>query len=304
MPVPPDEVARILAALGFAAADAPGPAWRVTVPGWRPDVARPEDLIEEVGRHHGFEHLPATFPPVLQPPAPSDRAHRPRRARPAHAAGGRILRVDHLRVHRRDGGRAVRRRDAAGPPGQSAVGDLRGDAAQPAARAGRARSATTAATSSATCSCSRSPPRSRRDGERRSLGAAWTGAAGGDHWSGHRRDVDFFDVTGLAEAVLAGFGAGADLRAGRHRLAGRRTRRPGRRRRRAGGHRRAAGAGHRRRARRAARRRRLRGRARPRSAHRAGAARLDPRRADAALPVDRARRVAARARHLVCRHRS
>ena len=32
------------------------------------------------------------------------------------------------------------------------------------------------------------------DGERRSLGAAWTGAAAGDHWSGHRRDVDFFDL--------------------------------------------------------------------------------------------------------------
>ncbi len=70
MPVPADEVARILTALGLRrgrpqrAGD-----WQVTVPGWRPDVARPEDLIEEVGRHHGFEHLPATFPPVLQAPA-------------------------------------------------------------------------------------------------------------------------------------------------------------------------------------------------------------------------------------------
>ena len=137
MPVPPGEAARILAALGFAAADAPGPAWRVTVPGWRPDVARPEDLIEEVGRHHGFEHLPATFPPVLQAPGPSDARIARDARRPAHAAGGRILRGDHLRVHRRVLGRAVRRRVAAGPPGQSAVGDLRGDAAQPVARAGR-----------------------------------------------------------------------------------------------------------------------------------------------------------------------
>ena len=43
------------------------------MPGWRPDVARPEDIVEEVGRHHGFEHLPATFPPVFQAPAESDR---------------------------------------------------------------------------------------------------------------------------------------------------------------------------------------------------------------------------------------
>ena len=37
---------------------------------------------------------------------------------------------------------------------------------------------------------------------------------------------------------------------------------------------------------------------------RAGAARFHPRRAAAALPVGRARRIAPRARHLVCRHRS
>ena len=65
-----------------------GPAWRVTVPGWRPDVARPEDLIEEVGRHHGFEHLPATFPPVLQAPAAvRSRASPATRASAAHARG-------------------------------------------------------------------------------------------------------------------------------------------------------------------------------------------------------------------------
>ena len=80
MPVPPAEVERLLGALGFAlAADGAAPAWRVTVPGWRPDVVRPEDVIEEVGRHHGFEHLPATFPPVHQAPPPSD----PRIARDA-----------------------------------------------------------------------------------------------------------------------------------------------------------------------------------------------------------------------------
>jgi phenylalanyl-tRNA synthetase beta chain len=38
-------------------------------------------------------------------------------------------------------------------------------------------------------------------GERRTLAAAWTGAAAGDHWSGHRRDVDMFDITGTVEAL-------------------------------------------------------------------------------------------------------
>ena len=88
MPVPADEVgpdpggARLRRRRRGA-----GPAWRVTVPGWRPDVARPEDLIEEVGRHHGFEHLPATFPPVLQAPA----AVRSRASPATRASGARML---------------------------------------------------------------------------------------------------------------------------------------------------------------------------------------------------------------------
>jgi phenylalanyl-tRNA synthetase beta chain len=34
----------------------------VTVPTFRPDITRPIDLIEEVARVHGFEHVPATLP--------------------------------------------------------------------------------------------------------------------------------------------------------------------------------------------------------------------------------------------------
>jgi phenylalanyl-tRNA synthetase beta chain len=42
---------------------------------------------------------------------------------------------------------------------------------------------------------------SRRDGERRSLACAWTGAATPEHWSGGARDVDFFDMKGLIERI-------------------------------------------------------------------------------------------------------
>jgi phenylalanyl-tRNA synthetase beta chain len=212
MPVPPDEVARLLAALGFTAVEAPGPSWQVTVPGWRPDVARPEDLIEEVGRHHGFEHLPATFPPVLQPPAPSDpRIARDARVRRTLLATGFSEAINFGFMDETaaapfaDGSPAIRlanplsetfavMRPSVLPGLVAAVGHNRrhgqrdvqlfeiGTAFAPA-------------------------------GERRSLGAAWTGAAAGDHWSGHRRDVDFFDLTGLAEAVLAGFGLAATFEA-------------------------------------------------------------------------------------------
>ena len=61
----------------------------ITVPSWRVDIARPVDVIEEVGRHDGFEHLPATFPAVEQPPPPSDpRIARDARARRAMTAMG------------------------------------------------------------------------------------------------------------------------------------------------------------------------------------------------------------------------
>jgi phenylalanyl-tRNA synthetase beta chain len=46
-------------------------------------------------------------------------------------------------------------------------------------------------------------------GERRALAAAWTGTAGGDHGSGGRREVDFYDVKGVAQQVCAALGVEA-----------------------------------------------------------------------------------------------
>jgi phenylalanyl-tRNA synthetase beta chain len=43
-------------------------------------------------------------------------------------------------------------------------------------------------------------------GETRGAGLAWTGHAGPDHWSGGAREVDFFDVKGIAEQVCAALG--------------------------------------------------------------------------------------------------
>ncbi len=170
MPVSPDEVERILAALGFTTqAEAGGDAWRVTVPGWRPDVTRPEDLIEEVGRHHGFEHLPATFPPVSQAPPPSDpRIARDAVARRAMLALGFSEAISFAFIEAAaaapfsDGGAADRAR-------QSALRDVRRDAAERAGRRHRRRQPQSPARPAR-----RAPVRGRhRLRERRESAARW-----------------------------------------------------------------------------------------------------------------------------------
>ncbi len=65
VPVPRPEVERLLSALGFVAAPK-DQRLAVQVPGWRPDVTREVDLIEEVARLRGYQ----TFPDELRPYRP------------------------------------------------------------------------------------------------------------------------------------------------------------------------------------------------------------------------------------------
>jgi phenylalanyl-tRNA synthetase beta chain len=223
MPVPPAEVERILASLGFTpAGDDTARAWRVTVPGWRPDVARAEDLIEEVGRHHGFEHLPATFPPVHQAPPPSDaRIARDARVRKVMLGMGFSEAISFAFIDERAavafaGGAPLV--TLANPLSETFAvmrpGLLPGvvDAVSHNRRHGR-RDVRLFEIATAFA----------RDGERRSLAAAWTGEAAGDHWSGARRDVDFFDMKGVVEQACASLGVAAafELTARDYLVAGR-----------------------------------------------------------------------------------
>jgi phenylalanyl-tRNA synthetase beta chain len=56
-----DDVRRYLEPIGFACAPVRG-GWRVTIPSWRPDSELEIDVIEEVGRHHGYSNIPRTVP--------------------------------------------------------------------------------------------------------------------------------------------------------------------------------------------------------------------------------------------------
>ncbi len=58
--IPPDRVREILTALGFLCHHLPPERYSVQPPYWRPDVQIPDDVIEDLVRIYGYEHLPAT----------------------------------------------------------------------------------------------------------------------------------------------------------------------------------------------------------------------------------------------------
>ena len=210
MDVPDNAVERILTSLGFGVSkpQSPGPkspdGWDVTPPSWRVDMHRQVDLIEEVGRHYGFEHLPATFPGVDQAPPPSDpRIARDRRARTALLAMGfseaiTLAFIEAAAAEPFTNGLALV--TLANPLSEKFTtmrpSLLPGviDAISHNRRHGRADVRLFEIGT-------RFSPR----GETRGAGFGWTGLAAPEHWSGGRRAVDFADIKGVVEQLTAVF---------------------------------------------------------------------------------------------------
>ena len=73
--IDPAEVSRILVALGLKSEGGPPEAPRFRAPSWRSDLDREIDLIEEVARIHGYEHIPEDRPVPLAgaPKGPRER---------------------------------------------------------------------------------------------------------------------------------------------------------------------------------------------------------------------------------------
>jgi phenylalanyl-tRNA synthetase beta chain len=87
--VPARETADILGKLGFGVTGN-GP-WTAAVPSWRPDVIGEADLVEEVTRVYGFDHIPTTSLPRLSAtskPVRTQMQQRVPHARRALAARG------------------------------------------------------------------------------------------------------------------------------------------------------------------------------------------------------------------------
>jgi phenylalanyl-tRNA synthetase beta chain len=60
-PVPDDDVVRILGRLGFNPRSNPD-GWTTSVPSFRHDMEREEDLIEEIARQYGYDRFPSKIP--------------------------------------------------------------------------------------------------------------------------------------------------------------------------------------------------------------------------------------------------
>jgi phenylalanyl-tRNA synthetase beta chain len=165
---------------------------------------RQVDLIEEVGRHHGFEHLPTTFPAVEQAPPPSDpRIARDRRARTALLGIGFSEAISFAFI-------------------ASKAAEPFLDGQEPVTIANPLSELFTTMRPSLLSGVLDAVSHNRRhgrpdvrlfeigtrfspDGETRGAGFAWTGLATPDHWSGARRAVDFYDVKGVVEQLAAVF---------------------------------------------------------------------------------------------------
>jgi len=239
--VPDPDVPRILRGLGLEVAETPD-GWDVIAPSFRVDLLREADLIEEVGRHFGFEKLPATFPALTQPaPQPDPRVPRDQLVRRVLTAAGLSEAVTFGFIEAKAAELFVPAEQGtqSGPqgrpePGRGATGSGRALTVSPSNHAGFAfdRLVRIANPLSAKFDTLRptllpglvdAAAHNRRhgrrdvrlfeigarfvpDGETRGVAVAWTGGATAEHWSGAARDVDFFDVKGVAERLCDALG--------------------------------------------------------------------------------------------------
>jgi phenylalanyl-tRNA synthetase beta chain len=208
--IPERDVTRILQSLGLSVS-VTGSGWNVSVPTFRVDLLREIDLIEDVGRHYGFDKLEPAFPVLDTAGVPSDpRVARDRLLRSVLTAGGLSEAVTFGFIESSAARPFAPSEDSSsqlvsiGNPLSAKFDTLRPsllpgllEAVAHNRRHGRRDVALFEIGSRFSSVC----------GETRGAALAWTGTAVREHWSGGAREVDFFDIKGVVElacAALAG----------------------------------------------------------------------------------------------------
>jgi phenylalanyl-tRNA synthetase beta chain len=204
--VPDADVMRILSRLGLSVKPA-AEGWDIAVPTFRVDLVREIDLIEEVGRHYGFDKLAATFPVATAPgPAPDLRVPRDNLVRTVLRASGLSEAVTFGFIE----ARAAQLFATAGAGPAVALANplsAKFDTLRPSLAAGLVDAvAHNRRHGRDDVRLFEIGTRFASDGETRGVGLAWTGLAEAIHWSGGARPVDFFDATGVIGVLCRALG--------------------------------------------------------------------------------------------------
>ena len=204
--VPDEQVRRILTTLGFGL-EPSSDGFLVHVPSFRVDVAREADLIEEVGRHWGFDRIPATLPPLREaPPTPTPAARIETGLRDVALGAGVQEAVTFTFIERAMADPFV-------PPGGHLVAianplSEKFAVLRPSLLPGLIESLVyNRRRESDVVRLFELGSVFHPDGETTRIGWVMTGARD-EHWSGSTGPVDFFDAKGVAEALaqVAGLG--------------------------------------------------------------------------------------------------
>jgi phenylalanyl-tRNA synthetase beta chain len=200
--VPDGEVRRILHGLGLGVSPA-SEGWDVDVPTFRVDLSREADLIEEVGRHYGFDNIAATFPVLASPPPPPDiRLRRDQQVRRVLTAAGLSEAVTFGFI---ESGLAEMFPPARGKPAVRLANPLSAkfDTLRPLLVPGLVDVvAHNRRHGREDVRVFEIGTRFSVEGETRAVAVACTGGAAPVHWSGGGRPVDFFDVKGIVERLF------------------------------------------------------------------------------------------------------
>ena len=200
------DVERILRGLGLTVSSA-ADGWHVVAPTYRVDLLREADLIEEVGRHYGFDKLEPTFPVQTEAaPAPDPRVARDELLRRVVTAAGLSEAVTFGFIDAKSA-----EAFGFGPPQGGVVAianplSAKFDTLRPSLLPGLVDAvAHNRRHGRRSVGLFEIGARFSASGETRGVGLAWTGARS-EHWKSGAADVDFFDVKGIVERLCDALG--------------------------------------------------------------------------------------------------